>query len=392
MKEFNILAVDDEVYNLQAIERSLRAMEGYVFNYYSSTNPVEALQEVKTRDIHLLITDQRMPSMTGIELLQEVLKYSPHTIRIILTAFTDTGEVLDAINLGHVYRYITKPWDTKDFTVIIRQALDYYTLTIENELLSRELQLKNQELQRGYESLKKLDDLKNRFMMVASHELRTPATIITSSLEFLNSNNANFTGIQTKILHNALRGSLRLNEIIETFFEMMNSDSNDKILNPTVIELKSLIELIVSRIQEYAKQRNIEITTLFTDNLTIMGDRRRIYLVFENLLSNALKYTQDNGLVEISGKRENTMVKVAVKDTGIGIPSEELENIFSTFYQLGDIQHHHTSKHEFMGGGTGVGLSLCRSILMAHHGKIWAVSDGSQKGSTFFVTLPHQDK
>jgi signal transduction histidine kinase len=229
-------------------------------------------------------------------------------------------------------------------------------------------------------------------MVVASHELRTPATIITGSLELLMSQSENLNVSQKKILQNALNGTFRLNEIIQTFFETIRIKAGETILHPTVVDLKRLIDLVVDRFLPYMSERKLKFKNTLDKDLRVMADQRKLYLVFENLLSNSIKYTPDGGSIECAGLIEDSQVKIKVKDTGIGIPQHELNKIFDTFYQLQNINYHHTSSYEFMGGGTGLGLSLCKSIIEAHRGKIWAESEGDNKGTAFYMTLPLYDK
>jgi len=159
-----------------------------------------------------------------------------------------------------------------------------------------------------------------------------------------------------------------------------------------VVDLKRLVDLVVDRFTPYMMERKLKFSNTMDKKLRVMADQRKLYMVFENLLSNSIKYTPDGGSIECAGYVEDSQVKIEVKDSGIGIPRVELTKIFDTFYQLQNINYHHTSRYEFMGGGTGLGLSLCKSIIEAHQGKIWAESEGDGKGSTFFLTLPLYDK
>ena len=385
-----VLAVDDEVENLNAIERVLsRDSE---FKIIKAVDPESALKIIQNEPVNMILTDQRMPGMTGIDLLNRSMEYAPDAIRMIVTAYTETKEILDAINLGHVYGYITKPWKPEELRSTIYQAKRYCSLVTQNRSLTDELTLKTEILEQQNEELRQFSDLKNRFMVVASHELRTPATIITGSLELLMSQSENLNVSQKKILQNALNGTFRLNEIIQTFFETIRIKAGETVLHPSVVDLKRLVDLVVDRFTPYMMERKLKFSNTMDKKLRVMADQRKLYMVFENLLSNSIKYTPDGGSIECAGYVEDSQVKIEVKDSGIGIPRVELTKIFDTFYQLQNINYHHTSRYEFMGGGTGLGLSLCKSIIEAHQGKIWAESEGDGKGSTFFLTLPLYDK
>jgi signal transduction histidine kinase len=124
----------------------------------------------------------------------------------------------------------------------------------------------------------------------------------------------------------------------------------------------------------------------------IEGDPRRLHQALWNIVSNAIKYTPDNGTITIDGEVLDDTVHVWVKDTGVGIPPKELSHIFERFYVLEDVSLHRSSKTAFKGGGLGVGLSVSKGIVEAHSGKIWAESTGQDEetlpGSTFHILLP----
>ncbi len=129
-----ILLVDDEQENLRALERTLRGR----FELVSCSTPQEALARVTQEEFAVIISDQRMPGMLGTDLLSRVAQAKPLVTRVILTAYTETKEILDAINRAEIYRYITKPWDNAELVTIINQAAEHHRLLRENrELIGR---------------------------------------------------------------------------------------------------------------------------------------------------------------------------------------------------------------------------------------------------------------
>ncbi len=130
-----ILVVDDEVANVRLLKRVLTA-EHDVFEAESGK---EALAILAKEPISLIITDQRMPSMTGVQLLEESLKIRPDAIKILLTGYTDVQALIDAINAGHVYKYVPKPWDADELKLTVRRALEAYELKENNDILLRDL-------------------------------------------------------------------------------------------------------------------------------------------------------------------------------------------------------------------------------------------------------------
>ncbi|MDX5320518.1 MAG: response regulator [Bacteroidota bacterium] len=142
-ENINVLYVDDEQNNLLSFKAAFRRE----FNVHTAISGQEGLEIVKNEDIHIIITDQRMPGMTGVEFLQKVIPISPNPIRILLTGYSDINAVVDAINKGEVYRYMTKPWDNEFLKTTIRQAYEVFNLRRENERLIEELSRANEQLE-----------------------------------------------------------------------------------------------------------------------------------------------------------------------------------------------------------------------------------------------------
>ena len=142
MKRHKLLIVDDE----KEILRSLTLTFTENYEVFTAASGAEALEIIKQQDIALIITDQRMPEMTGVELLEKVIQINPRIIRIILTGYTDTAALIQAINQGHIYQYITKPWERQELRLIVQRALETYDLEIENRRLLKELQAANERL------------------------------------------------------------------------------------------------------------------------------------------------------------------------------------------------------------------------------------------------------
>jgi two-component system response regulator AtoC len=135
-QEFPILVVDDETDNLDAFRFNFRR----VFQVLTAGSGDEALSILRDHDVAVIVTDQRMPRMTGLEFLREARRVRPDAVGIILTAFTDVDVLVESINLGHVYRYITKPWDAKEVKGILTQAIERHHLRRENARLAEQLQ------------------------------------------------------------------------------------------------------------------------------------------------------------------------------------------------------------------------------------------------------------
>jgi len=139
-----VLYIDDEINNLNSFKAAFRRD----FNIYVAQSAKEGRRILDEQEIGVIITDQRMPVMTGIEFLESILNVYPDTIRILLTGFSDMNAVMDAINRGQVYKYLVKPWQNDELRLYIQNALEIYHLRLENKDLAKQLKQANLELER----------------------------------------------------------------------------------------------------------------------------------------------------------------------------------------------------------------------------------------------------
>lgn len=142
-KKINILYVDDEANNLVAFKANFRSY----YNVYTAESAAEGLQVLKDKKIHIIITDQRMPNMTGVEFLESIIKEYPDPIRMLLTGYVDIASVIEAINKGQVYRYIMKPINVDDLKITIDNAFEVHSLREENKELMKSLLRVNKQLE-----------------------------------------------------------------------------------------------------------------------------------------------------------------------------------------------------------------------------------------------------
>lgn len=139
----NVLYIDDEVHNLTSFKASFRRS----FNVFIAELADEGLQLLNKENIHVILSDQRMPKMTGIEFFESITRTHPNPIRILITGYTDINAVIDAINRGQVYKYLTKPWIEDDVKIYVQKAYEVYTLRKENIELTNKLMDVNEKLE-----------------------------------------------------------------------------------------------------------------------------------------------------------------------------------------------------------------------------------------------------
>lgn len=140
--QFGVLYVDDEIHNLNSFKAAFRRD----FNIHVAQSAREGRKILDHNEIAVIVTDQRMPVMTGIEFLESIIPVYPDTIRILLTGFSDVNAVMDAVNRGQVYKYLVKPWADEELKMYIQNAIEIYHLRKENRELAQKLEQANKQL------------------------------------------------------------------------------------------------------------------------------------------------------------------------------------------------------------------------------------------------------
>ncbi len=269
-----------------------------------------------------------------------------------------------------------------------------------------------QNLERSARELARLNRMKNAFLGMVSHELKTPLTIILGYADLLETQKEALGDPTLKeSLGHIIDAAERLGRIIQDMVDASDFDGNRVALQRENVQLNDLLETCVDRAAESAAQRQQLISYQQCPSLpTVCADPRRLVQLFDNLVNNAIKFTPDGGRIEVRSSYlapgseaaqscscdadpQFGCVEVVVADTGIGIPVEERERIFDKFYGAGPIEEHTSSRVSFKGKGVGLGLTIVQGIVELHGGEVWVAGlNGSEntagQGSTFHVRLP----
>lgn len=234
------------------------------------------------------------------------------------------------------------------------------------------------ELEKAYQKLNDLDRLKSDFIALASHELRTPLSIILGYVSFLREEADSVMAAQ---LDNVLQAAVRLRSLIQDMLNLQYVDTGEQSLKLQSCDLVELVRVAVGRQQESAAAHNQQMTfTTAEPALMLEADRDMLEIVIGNLLNNAVKFTPAKGRVDVTLELRGNEAWIIVRDSGVGIPQNQLERIFDRFYQ---VEPHINRRFE----GMGIGLSVVKELVGLHHGRIWAESEQG-KGATFTVALP----
>lgn len=233
--------------------------------------------------------------------------------------------------------------------------------------------------------IRRLETIRRDFISNISHELRTPLASLRAVVETLQDHAIEEKEVAQRFLGRAESEIDVMTQMVEELLELSKIESGQVPLKLAPTAVSQLILNPIERVQEQANRQNIQLKVKIPDDMPdVLADSGRIHQVMSNLLHNALKFTDQGGTIEIAAaaksKQYPNMVVISIKDTGVGIPADDIPRIFERFYKSDRAR---TRQH----GGTGLGLAISRHIVNAHNGRIWVTSRENQ-GSTFSFTLP----
>ncbi len=359
--QISILIVDDEEKICKRLS-SVIQREGYLVT--STTQPDKAIEFLSQQQFDIILTDLNMPQKSGFQIMEYIQQSGLNVLIIVITGYASVDTAIQSIKLG-AYDFIQKPFDIETLKLTIKRAALTIKLRKENE--------------RYIEELKKLNYLKNEFISVVSHDLRSPLATIGAYVKYLTR--------KDDLPQQYVRYLNIIGEIAENLYALVNELLDiSKIelgilhLNYEDVDINTIINSTIENFSTLAKEKNNEIVyTQKPNNPIIKIDKIKIMQVLNNLISNAIKFTEC-GTIEISAASSNSGITISVKDTGTGI-DEELKHQIMDPYTL---FHTNGTRGET---GTGLGLSICKRFVELHGGTITFESEFG-KGSTFTIYIP----
>ncbi len=358
--KIKILYLDDEEENLIGFKASFR----FRYEIFTTSNHAEALKIFdENPDIQVILSDQRMPEKTGVELFEILRSKFPYPVRILITGYTDIESIIDAVNRGHIFRYIKKPWVENDIITAIDEAHKFYLTT---SLLA----IKNKELKKAY------DDL-DKFAHSVTHDLKGPMMSFKGAIDILEKE-------ENPAKAKELLGWIK--ETAEKLDEFIDSIQDYYRINRGELEIRSIDfqEMVDDMKDIYTlneKVNSITLKTQVTQTGKFKSDTLSIKLIINNLLSNAFKYQRkdnEDKWVEISIVENKYKAIITIKDNGIGIELDYIDQIFNMFYRA--------TNEAF---GSGFGLYNVKDTLKRIGGEI-EVKSTENVGTEFTVTLPNK--
>lgn len=366
-----ILIVDDEASILEALQRLLRKD----YEIFTTVSAFEAFKLLQAHSFAVILSDQRMPEMSGVDLLEKAKLLQPLTTRILLTGYTDIEAVIEAINRGHIYRYIAKPWDPTELALTVKRAAENYHLRTEIEEKNVALEAANLELRQALEQLKGLDRAKARFLSLISHELNTPLTVLNSFLELLSAEKDSLSGDLKTAVGSLQRASESLSQVVLDVLDFVKLEVEAP-LQKTSVHLMKEIKAAEKKLEKALKAKGLKIEVSGDLEAVVEGDPEKLATFCRHLLKDACEKANSKTSLQVSLRRENSTTTIQLSRDGEKISKEA----FQPLVPGENLLHHHR--------GLGLSLAICRVIAELHQGDLQLVSSDSKR-TVICANLPH---
>ena len=383
-ERIRLLYVDD-------VQESLDSFEDIFeddYTVFTAISGKEGLQVLDSHEVHVVLSDQIMPEMTGVEFLEQAGKKYPDTVRILITGYSDLEAVIIAINQCNVFGYLHKPWKLDQMNHMLERACEVYTIRQQNRDLiahldakvkarTTEIEMQKKQLARKNEQLERLNDEKSTLMGILAHDLRNPIFQLTSATYLLKKEGeTNSSQLETLgHMHDTLE---RMNLLVSRILDVEAADQEEVQVNWAEVPVIPLIEDVMSAFESKTKQRGIQ-TILAADSkeTTVLADPMFLRQIIENLFSNAVKYSPDNAQVVIAVEDDQDAHVVSIADQGKGISPIMKDRLFNKYAPLGSAPAPGETS-------TGLGLTIVKRYADAMAAEVICDSQLGN-GSTFTV-------
>lgn len=267
----------------------------------------------------------------------------------------------------------------------IAELFDVIGIALNNAMLYENLDSVSKQLAHANTRLQELDKLKDDFVSIASHELRTPMTAIRSyAWMALNKPDIPLSEKMKKWLDRTLTSTERLINLVNDMLNISRIEGGRIEVNPIALAMTKLVDDVLEEVRVKAAEKQLNITAKAEGVIPkVFADPDKVHQILLNLLGNAMKFTPNGGIITVSFFTDGQMVEVAVKDSGVGLSKESISKLFQKFGRL-DSSYTAVSTS----GGTGLGLYISKSLVELMKGRIWVSSEGLNRGSTFAFSLP----
>lgn len=353
----DILYVDDERSNLIVFEAAFEDD----FRVHTVDNAAEALQLIDQLPIPVVIADQRMPGMTGVEMLTRLRRNHPHIQRVILSGYSESEAIIDSINQGQIFQFIRKPWQRSELMTVIRRAMDAHDMALSNTSLMDRLLVAEQCAMIGQAAAEIAHEMGNQLNMLPL-------------VEVIEDEYSNDTQLLT-LARMARSSHERLSTLVNEIKSIIRQEGAEVQLQ--LVSMSDVIRELLSFLRFSGLDSTTQIVADLRCDPVILGNKLKLHQILLNLIKNATDATSEclEGRITLHLREQAGDVLCTIADNGTGIPLEIREKIWEPFF---------TTKAK---SGNGFGLDLVKRLVEAQHGQIHMETEMG-RGTQFTLKFP----
>lgn len=387
-RNISVLFVDDEPEMLAALSD--------FFSVYTYTrtaqNGEEALEMLRQEPADIIVADQRMPYMEGTEFLSKSRKICPESERILMTAYADVTNIIQSINDARISYFLTKPVDFQQLRLAIERLAEIVQLRRSRAEMLLEIQNYNKHLEEEVmrrsavlhatnQDLLNLQQIREQMTRMAVHDLKNPLANTKLAVNSLAEYCADSTDARDMAAI-ALQSIEAMSSLVENMLSIATLTKGEFKLKDDIVVPGDLLKSSIAAFRQAAFKKSITLYEDISGEIQeTIADTQQLRHVFDNLISNAIKYTPAGGAVWISLTKEANNFVTRIKDTGLGMTRDDIMQAFQEFRRLSAIPTDGESS-------TGLGLFIVKKIVDMHGGNVRIESQGKNCGTTFTVSVP----
>jgi signal transduction histidine kinase len=371
MATLKLLVVDDEPGIRSGINRILNNYsvgypfmdEDFEFELTDAATGEEAIEILNTQKMDVVLLDNKLPGMDGIEVLEHINREQMDVAVMMITSYASLDLAIKATRNG-AYNFMPKPFTPQE----LRSSIENVAKHLYLKRMTRKMQEEGKQI-------------RFQFLSVLSHELKSPINAVEGYLKMMQERQfGDKMEEYDKMIDRSLTRLKGMRNLIMDLLDLTKIESGKKQRRLRDIDLADLARIAMDTMEPLAIQKGVK-TKLHTEgNTNMLADSNEMEIVFNNLVSNAVKYNIEGGKVDVKIKDNISSVEIVVTDTGIGMSNEDSDKIFQDFVRI------KSSKTKDI-SGSGLGLSITKKMLDQYNGTIEVVSE-PEKGTTFTITLP----
>ncbi|HBS85302.1 MAG: hypothetical protein A2W91_15970 [Bacteroidetes bacterium GWF2_38_335] len=371
MEKLKVLVVDDEPGIRSGIERILRTFsvgfpflaEDFSFDIIEAGSGEKAIEIINAEKMDIVLLDNKLPGIYGIDVLEYINKNQPDISVMMITSYASLDLAVKATNNG-AYNFMPKPFTPQELKASI-------------ESITKHLFLKRM--------TKKMNEtgkqIRFQFLSVLSHELKSPLNAIDGYLKIMKDKQVGENIEDYMVMIDRSMERIKgMRTLIMDLLDLTKIESGKKNRDITMVDLYEVARLAIDTVEPLAIQKNIKVHLNAEENIWLKTDKDEMDIVFNNLISNAVKYNRDGGSVNVNIKKTDTAITFSVEDTGIGMDEEEVSRLFGEFVRIKNAKTKNIT-------GSGLGLSIAKKMVELNNGTI-TLESKPDVGTKFTVVIP----